>query len=129
MKELIITLALMTFASYNVSSFGDVKYSDTQQGQVIEVKEERNEKYIRQVAYNYLGEDSRKTVINGDTATVEEYKIDTEHQIAGKDKPVDLKGMEVYKVTFNTSDEQLLGPIVIYIEKASLKTLGLDYRH
>ena len=41
---------------------------------------------------------------------------------------MNIKGKDTYKVTFRTTNEGILGPIIIYIDKNSYSVLGGDLR-
>lgn len=69
---------------------------------------------IREIAWNSLSDQNKSTVtIHWQEASV------TETTYQGKD---------VYAVSFNTSDDALLGPIVVYIDKVSLVAIGQGLR-
>jgi hypothetical protein len=72
------------------------------------------ESKIREIAWNYLNEQSKLTV----TPNWKEAPI-TEAIYNEK---------KVYAVSFNTKDDALLGPIVVYIDKVSLVALGQALR-
>jgi len=69
---------------------------------------------IREIAWNSLSEQAKSTVIvDWKLAVVCESTYDQK---------------SVYAVSFNTSDEALLGPIIVYIENTSLVVLGQGLR-
>ncbi len=41
---------------------------------------------------------------------------------------IDIKGKNVYKVTCETEDDPLLGPITVYIGQDTFEILGTDIR-
>lgn len=85
---------------------------------------------IRKMAYQSLSEVEKKTVTNWETAEVKEYKADEEHYVISDDKvETNLKGKDTYMVTFHISNEGLLGPITIYMDKNSYAILGSDFRY
>ena len=43
-------------------------------------------------------------------------------------KEENLTGKTVYKITFNTTQDGLLGPIVLYVDKYNAKVIGTDFR-
>jgi hypothetical protein len=69
---------------------------------------------IREIAWNYLSEQSKLTVtVNWKEAPITEATYNEK---------------KVYAVSFNTKDDALLGPIVVYIDKVSLVALGQALR-
>ncbi|MEG0774672.1 DUF3221 domain-containing protein [Clostridium sp.] len=81
------------------------------------------------IAYNYLSEEDKGTLTDWKNSEVEEYIFEEEHLIMNKEGFVDIKGKELYRVVFNNSNDALLGPIIISIDKNSLDVLGIDLRH
>jgi hypothetical protein len=69
---------------------------------------------MREIAWNSLSLSDRSTVtVDWGKATVKETTF--------QDK-------EVYAVTFNTTYDALLGPIIVYIDKITLEVLGYGIR-
>lgn len=69
---------------------------------------------IREIAWSYLSEQEKSTVI-----------------VDWKKAPVAetmYQEKSSYAVSFNTSEDALLGPIIVYVEKASLVILGQGLR-
>lgn len=83
---------------------------------------------IRKTAYNWLDDASKSDIIDWETATVEEIKFEEEHVVVTKTDNIDIRNIETYKVTFTTQKDELLGPIVIYLDKDNLNVLGVDFR-
>lgn len=81
------------------------------------------------IAYNYLSEEDKGTLTDWKNSEAEEYIFEEEHLIMSKEGFVDIKGKEIYRVVFNNSNDALLGPIIISIDKNSLEVLGIDLRH
>lgn len=85
---------------------------------------------IREIAYLWLNENFKKTIINWKEAKVEECKYTTDHivisQSGNSDDSVNLKGIDTYKITFSTTNEGILGPIIIYIDMNTFNALGGD---
>lgn len=69
-----------------------------------------DEANYRLIAWNFLGARERSTVI-GD-------------QHSGRVKPDKWQEKDVVSVTFNTTEDDLLGPIVIYINPQSKTVVG-----
>lgn len=83
---------------------------------------------IRSLAYEHVREDGNQRILNEDTAEVVRILIEEEHQIMCKEGAIEIKGREVYKVTFRTTSDDLLGPIRVYLDVDSFDILGVDYR-
>lgn len=77
---------------------------------------------VKEVAWNVLSEKEKDTVIhNWKNAYVEEGAFSIFH-------PENLGEQECYAVRFNTKDDSLLGPIVIYVAKDKKTILGVGLR-
>ena len=69
---------------------------------------------IREIAWNSLSEQAKLTVIV-------DWKLAVVSESTYNQK-------SAYAVSFNTSDEALLGPLIVYIENTSLVVLGQGWR-
>lgn len=69
-----------------------------------------------------------KTITNYDNPKIEEIVFSKEPIICVFEKKGKVFGRGVYKITFNTFEDGLLGPIVCYVDKLNGKILGADYR-
>lgn len=79
---------------------------------------------IREIAWTQLSEHAKKTV-NGDWKEAEVTVARWEDVPVKKTKAIPES---VYKVTFNTSYDELLGPIGIYFDPTSKSIVGYDAR-
>ena len=69
---------------------------------------------IREIAWNYLGDGAKATVnVDWKKAPVTETTFNE---------------VKVYSVTFNTTDDPLLGPIIVYVDVLSKVVLGQAVR-
>lgn len=85
-------------------------------------------KYIRENAYNYLDYRNKSAIINWESADVQKIKFEEEYFIANEENtPVNIQNKETYIVTFTTNDD-ILGPIIVYIDQDDSSVLGIDYR-
>ena len=85
-------------------------------------------KYIRENAYNYLDYRYKSAIINWESADVQKIKFEEEYFIANEENtPVNIQNKETYIVTFTTNDD-ILGPIIVYIDQDDSSVLGIDYR-
>lgn len=79
---------------------------------------------LREIAWNQLSEQSKKTVV-GDW---KEAKVTI---VGWEDVPIketESIPESVYKITFNTKQDELLGPIGIYFDPAAKTIIGHDAR-
>ena len=76
-----------------------------------------------------LDEKSRITITNFDNPKIEEVVFDSKPSIAYFEKKVNIVGKSLYKITFRTTNDGLLGPIVIYVDKVKGKLICTNYRY
>jgi len=75
-----------------------------------------------------------KTITNYDAPTVEKSDFDESYYVFyfeernAEGKRNDLKGMSIWKITFTTTFDNLLGPHTIYLDRYSGKIYGSDLR-
>ena len=100
-----------------------VDKSKTNESSVNESKTE-----IRELAYQSINENDRKTIVDCENAKVEEYNTSTDHSVGSPNGLVNIKDKNTIKVTFRTNNEGLLGPITVYIDKDTYEILGIDLR-
>ena len=81
-----------------------------------------------EIAKNELNEKSIETIINYDNPNIEEIVADTNLSICCFEENVDIVGKELYKISFNTIHDGLLGPIVFYVDKMGGKLIGAEFR-
>ncbi|MFH5834630.1 hypothetical protein ACHAL6_00975 [Proteiniclasticum sp. C24MP] len=83
---------------------------------------------IRSLAYEHVRGNGDERILNEDTAQVVRVLIEEEHQIMGREGAMNIQGREVFKVTFTTSNDDLLGPIRVYLDVDTYDVIGVDYR-
>ena len=71
---------------------------------------------------------SIKTITNYDNPKIEEVVFDTPPSIYCFEDKKDIVGRGLYKITFYTTQDGLLGPFVFYIDKLSGNLIGVEYR-
>ena len=76
-----------------------------------------------------LDEKSIKTITNFDNPEIEEMVFDTQPFMHYFEEKTDIIGKTLYKITFNTTQDGLLGPLVFYIDKSSGDVIGVEYRY
>lgn len=89
---------------------------------------DKTDKEIREIAYNWLEDEIKSEIINSDTASIGKVIFASEHFVSTKTKSIDIRNIKSYRVIFNTSKDDLLGAIVVYLEEDTLNVLGIDYR-
>ena len=80
-------------------------------------------------AIEKLDDKIKKTIINIDNPKVEEYVFNKQPFIYFFGDEVNLVGKSVYKITFNTIHDGLLGPIVIYVDMMNFDVIGTVMRN
>ena len=83
---------------------------------------------IRQTAYNWIDDSIKSTMIDWQTSKIENITFDKEHLIINETETLDIINTEVFKVTFTTKDDDLLGPVIVYLDKDTFEVLGMDFR-
>lgn len=71
---------------------------------------------------------SIKTITNLDNPKIEEVVFEREPSIYRFDKKKPLVGKPLYKITFNTTQDGLLGPMVYFVDRISGEILGAEFR-
>jgi hypothetical protein len=87
----------------------------------------------KKIAESIVKNEEQAKIINYSTPEIVEIKETQSHMVSftSKDKIsglTDIKGKTVWKVTYNTESDGLLGPIVVYIDYNSGKIYGVDLR-
>ncbi len=75
-----------------------------------------------------LDKKSIETITNFDNPKIEEVVFDTQPSIYLFDDKHNIVGKDLYKITFNTIQDGLLGPMVFYVDKVNGEIIGADYR-
>ncbi len=75
-----------------------------------------------------LDDKSKATITNYDNPKTEEIVFDTEMSIYCFEEKSNFDGKNIYKITFNTTQDGLLGPIVCYVDKLTGVLIGADFR-
>lgn len=75
-----------------------------------------------------LNDKEIETIINLENPKIEEVILKGDTSIYLFDESIDAKGKSLYKITYNTELDGLLGPITFYVDKMSGIVIGVDYR-
>ncbi len=76
-----------------------------------------------------LDKKSIETITNFDNPKIEEVVFDTQPSLYYFEDKIDIVGKVLYKITFNTTQDGLLGPMVFYVDKLSGVLIGAEYRY
>lgn len=88
---------------------------------------EKSDDEIKEIALNWLDDERKKSIIDINNSKVEEIKYKEDYYVVSNEGSINIKDKVIYKVTFNTLAE-VLGPIVIYVNKEVFEVLGTDIR-
>ena len=75
-----------------------------------------------------LSDKEIETIINLENPKIEEVVLNGDTSIYLFDESFDVTGKSLYKITYNTELDGLLGPITFYVDKKSGIVIGADYR-
>ena len=75
-----------------------------------------------------LSDKEIETIINLENPKIEEVVLKGDRSIYLFDESIDATGKSLYKITYNTELDGLLGPITFYVDKMSGIVIGADYR-
>ncbi len=75
-----------------------------------------------------LSDKEIETIINLENPKIEEVVLKGDTSIYLFDERIDATGKSLYKITYNTELDGLLGPITFYVDKMSGIVIGADYR-
>ncbi|MBE7010323.1 MAG: hypothetical protein E7418_02395 [Ruminococcaceae bacterium] len=106
----------------DVFSTCDKKYSPPPE--VLEIPSETAIENVKKK----LEKKSIETITNLDNPKIEEVIFDAQPSIYLFDDKVNIVGKNLYKITFNTTQDGLLGPMVFYVDKFNGNLIGADYR-
>lgn len=85
-------------------------------------------KVIGSIAYDWLDDEIKIDIIDKKPIEIKELTTRDKHILYNKDKTVNIKNMDVYKVTFKSKNEELLGPVIVYINRENLDVVGMEFR-
>ena len=129
MKKTILSLCLLMLISIQVAGCGETTENPKVNESITnETSVNKSDTEIRELAYQSLNENDKKTVVDWESAKVEEYNSSTDHSVGSPNGLANIKDKYTYKVIFRTNNEGLLGPITVYIDKDTYEILGIDLR-
>ncbi|MHC1684137.1 MAG: hypothetical protein AB6733_14475 [Clostridiaceae bacterium] len=129
MKRLIIFLSFITCISLMAVGCSKEKIDNSKkESQTIQSTKGKYENEIKEIAYNSLSEENKKTIVNWKEGSVELYKDTNDHPVGSQTGMINIKSKDTYKLTFKTNNEALLGPLTLYLDKSSYELIGCDLR-
>jgi hypothetical protein len=88
----------------------------------------KSDRDIINIAYQYLGVSERSTIIDWKNAEVERDVNSEGGLVGGPNGIVDLRGKNIYRVTFRTNNEASAGPICVAMDMNTYKIIGVGLR-
>lgn len=79
-------------------------------------------------AKDSLSKKSIETITNFDNPKIEEVVFDTQPSIYYFEDKINIAGKPLYKITFNTTMDALLGPMIFYVDRSNGNLIGTEYR-
>lgn len=128
MKKIILLLLSIILMYSQIIGYTQEEKKNLKENQEINTIDRKEEDDIRKIGYESLNKKSKETIIDWKNAKVDECKYKSDHIIGSTNGSVNIRGKAVYRVNFKTTDEALLGPIIVYIDKNSYNVLGNDFR-
>lgn len=86
------------------------------------------EEELRTLAYESLSKEEQQTILDWTKAPVVTITPQESLLIWSPQGSLDLKGREVVVVTFNTTQDPLLGPIIVFLDADTQRILGKGLR-
>lgn len=130
---IVITVGIIVFGSLYVIDHNRMENNEhvvfSTWGEKYIPAKEINAKEAIELVKNIFDEKSKETITNFDNPKIEEVVFDSKPSIAYFEKEVNIVGKSLYKITFRTTNDGLLGPIVVYVDKVRGKLIGIDYRY
>ena len=80
------------------------------------------------IAKEELTKEEKESITDFENPVVEEMSFSKEPDIYKYDNTGSMIDKQVYKITFHTKQDNLLGPIVFYIDVIDGQIYGMDYR-
>lgn len=75
-----------------------------------------------------LDDKSKETIKNLNNPKIEDVVFNKAPSIYLFNEKTKVVGRNLYKITYNTEQDGLLGPIVFYVDKLNGEIVGMDYR-
>lgn len=89
---------------------------------------EKSDEDITNIAYQYLDENTKKTILDWENAKVDKESKSEGYLVAGPNGVVNTKGKNIYTITFRTNNEATLGPISVAMDKDTYSIIGVGLR-
>lgn len=118
-----ITCCSIMFLALTACSQQDNAQSEVQNQETLLKQEE-----AINIAKEELTKEEKESITNFENPVVEEMSFTKEPNIYKYDNTESMIDKQVYKITFHTKQDNLLGPIVFYIDVIDGQIYGMDYR-
>lgn len=82
------------------------------------------------ISKQYIENNDENKILDYEQPKVEKIYFTYSHKVfdINKEKIIDIQGKTTYKVTYETEDDPILGPISLYIDVDTMEVLGFDRR-
>lgn len=114
--------------SQEAGKSSDVFFDSTEETAKTESLSEITTEQAVKKAREKLSDKEMETIINLENPKIEEVVLNGDTSIYLFDESIDATGKSLYKITYNTELDGLLGPITFYVDKMSGIVIGADYR-
>lgn len=89
---------------------------------------QKSDESIIEIAYQYLSENTRKTIVDWKSAKVQEDNDSAGYLVAGPNGVVSTKGKDTYIITFKTNGAAALGPVMVFMDRNTYEIIGVGLR-
>jgi hypothetical protein len=93
-----------------------------------EYRTKKSDADIIEIAYQYLSENTRKTIVDWKNAEVQEDNDSVGYLVANQNGVVSTKGKDTYIITFKTNSHYALGPVMVFMDRNTYKIIGVGLR-
>lgn len=125
MKKWIITITCCSIMFLALTACSQQENAQSEvQNQETSLKQEE----AINIAKEELTKEEKESITDFENPVVEEMSFTKEPNIYKYDNTGSMIDKQVYKITFHTKQDNLLGPIVFYIDVIDGQIYGMDYR-
>lgn len=125
MKKWIITITCCSIMFLALTACSQQENAQSEvQNQETSLKQEE----AINIAKEKLTKEEKESITDFENPVVEEMSFSKEPDIYKYDNTGSMIDKQVYKITFHTKQDNLVGPIVFYIDVIDGQIYGMDYR-